>query len=186
MNYSLLTKILAPAGILLFVPLVYRLLAAYGKRSGKPFSTAYKVWLAYLLYVYLFLSPVLAFDEGIPAANLTSIRYFAVLIYVRVVLQYAFTFWKKRWTPLIGFSYNLFCLFQFSYLYNTYAEAFLAGGAPYHSSGLFLQIVVGCLLADSLYTLLAYRNRQPDNRLMQVLNVLFSLALLVFLGSVYL
>lgn len=186
MTYSLLTKILAPAGILLFIPFVYRFLTSSFKSSGKPFSAAYKVWLTYLLYVYLFLTPVLALDDNIPSASLTTIRYFAILIYVRAALQYALTFWIKKWTPLIGFSYNLFCLFQFSYLYTTYSEAFFSEASPYHSSSLFLQLLISCLLVDSFYTLATYRNRQLDSRLIMALNVFFCLALLLLLGSFYL
>ncbi|MFT2009390.1 hypothetical protein ACMA1I_12000 [Pontibacter sp. 13R65] len=186
MNYSLLTKIAAPAGLLLLAPLMFRLNLTRFTASGGPVSAAQRVWWAYLVYVYLFLSPLLAFDLALPALTLTCIRYFSILIYFRAALQCFFIFRLKKWSPLLGFCYNIFCLFQLSYILAEYSGSSVPEQSPYHSSSLFLLLLVNCLVVDSVYALLKFRVGYLDTRLLKALNSLSLAGLFLLLLSFYL
>ncbi|TXK51896.1 hypothetical protein FVR03_02880 [Pontibacter qinzhouensis] len=182
--YSIYTKTFAVAGLLVLLP-IYAFVRKRQTHLSPTADAPYAAWLTFLVYLYLILTPVLAFEENLPAGNLSSIRFFGLMIYARLVLQAVLVLWVKKWSPLIGISYNLFCLFQFSYLFTVYAEDFHTEAVTYHSSSLFLAIVVSSLVVDSVYALLYYRNNTVDRKLMIALNFLHAAALLLLLMSFF-
>jgi hypothetical protein len=95
------------------VALVSFLFARAQNRSSKlggAISRPKQLWLAYAIFVWFFLSPILALDPNLPREHRTILGVFSLLMWVRGIAELVMMYWTKSWRPPYGVTHDLLCI----------------------------------------------------------------------------
>ncbi|MCO5168215.1 MAG: hypothetical protein M9894_17885 [Planctomycetes bacterium] len=98
------------AGTALAGALYHRRQNRPGARLGGAISRAKAVWLAYAVFLWFFLAPILALSDAVAPPARALLGAFAAFMWLRGVLELVLLFWTRSWTPPMGIAHDLACL----------------------------------------------------------------------------
>lgn len=79
-------------------------------RLGGAISRAKAIWLAYAVFLWFFLCPILALSPAVAPPVRALLGAFAAFMWVRGVLELVLLYWTRSWTPPMGIAHDLACL----------------------------------------------------------------------------
>lgn len=181
----------------------YRRQNRAGVRLGGAISRAKALWLAYAVFFWFFLCPLLALSPAVPAPQRALLGAFAAFMWLRGLAEAALLFVWKRWTPPMGIAHDLACLALLAAGAARAGPALWQVEAPSQAWGLgllgalVLSLVLEVGYAWSFYRVVGQRTRGEDalwfaseedprfrtiNRVTAAMNVPQYAFLLAFLG----
>ncbi len=124
---------------------------------GGPISKAKMLWLSYATFNYFFLSVFFLFLKSSNEPLFKTLLLFIVLIYFRALLQIILMYFIKKWSPIIGISYNIFCFLMIilSLFFNE--SSIIPATVKELPLFIFIFVVSSCLLTDSFYAYSFYK-----------------------------
>ena len=78
------------------------------RTMGGGISGAKAIWLTYAIYVWFFLTPLLAWDANTPLGFARIFGVFAVSMWVRGLAELAMLYFWKNWKPAYGIAHDCF------------------------------------------------------------------------------
>ena len=76
-------------------------------KLGGAISKAKQLWLAYAIYVWFCLSPILAFEPAIDPSLRRILATFAAWMWIRGIAEMVMMYWTKTWRPPYGIAHDL-------------------------------------------------------------------------------
>jgi hypothetical protein len=98
---------------LLLVTIVGALFASRQNRNpklGGAISKPKQLWLAYAIYVWFFLAPILAFEPALDPSLRLILTAFGALMWLRGIAEMVMMYGTKTWRPPYGIAHDLLCI----------------------------------------------------------------------------
>jgi hypothetical protein len=79
-------------------------------KLGGAISRPKQLWLAYAIFAWFFLSPILAFEPSFTPAFRTVVASFSILMWVRGAAELVMMYGTKNWKPPYGMTHDAVCI----------------------------------------------------------------------------
>jgi hypothetical protein len=79
-------------------------------KLGGAISRPKQLWLGYAIYVWFFLSPILAFEPLLHGSLRAILGVFAALMWLRGIAEMVMMYGTKTWRPPYGIAHDLICI----------------------------------------------------------------------------
>ena len=79
-------------------------------KLGGAISRPKQLWLAYAIFVWFFLSPILALEPNLMRSTRIILGSFSALMWIRGVAELVMMYGTKNWRPPYGITHDLLCI----------------------------------------------------------------------------
>ncbi len=127
------------------------------KRSiGGAISRPKQLWLGYAIFVWFFLSPILAFEPQLHGAVCLIVGVFGLLMWIRGIAEMIMMYGTKTWRPPYGIAHDLLCIAVIVGLAITQRNAWSSFSALDRWGAAFVFFLVVSLGFETYYALAFY------------------------------
>ena len=102
--------ILATFILVAFVGFTFYLKQNRSKTMGGGISRPKAIWLTYAVYVWFFMTPILALDTNVAIPYRLILGAFACSMWIRGIVELLMLYHWKNWRPPYGITHNVFSL----------------------------------------------------------------------------